>query len=102
MSTSANFALLSTIEPQKFSKESQDDHWVKAMNEELYEIEKNKTWDLVPRQNDKNIIGTKWVYINKLNEDGQIVRNKARLVCKGYAQVEGVEFEETFSLVAII
>jgi hypothetical protein len=101
-STSANFALLSMIEPQNFVQASQDDHWVKAMNEELDQIEKNKTWDLVPRPNDKNVIGTKWVYRNKLNEDGQIVRNKARLVCKGYAQVEGVDFEETFSPVARI
>jgi hypothetical protein len=81
---------------------SQDDHWIKAMNEELDQIEKNQTWDLVPRPKDKNVIGTKWVYINKLNEDGHIVRNKARLVCKGYAQVEGVDFEETFSPVARI
>jgi hypothetical protein len=101
-SSSANFALLSMSEPQNFMQASQDDHWVKAMNEELDQIEKNKTWDLVPRPNDKNVIGTKWVYRNKLNEDGQIVRNKARLVCKGYAQVEGVDFEETFSPVARI
>jgi hypothetical protein len=101
-SSSANFALLSMSEPQNFVQASQDDHWVKAMNEELDQIEKNKTWDLVPRPNNKNVIGTKWVYRNKLNEDGQIVRNKARLVCKGYAQVEGVEFEETFSPVARI
>jgi hypothetical protein len=63
------------------------------MNEELDQIEKNKTWDLVPRPIDNNVIGTKWVYKNKLNEDGQIVRNKTRLVCKGYAQVEGVDFK---------
>lgn len=42
----------------------------------------------------------KWVFRNKLNEDGTIVRNKERLVCKGYAQVEGIDFEETFALVA--
>ncbi|MDL1139919.1 reverse transcriptase domain-containing protein, partial [Yersinia pestis] len=49
---------------------------------------------------DKNVIGTKWVFRNKLNEDGQVIRNKARLVCKGYAQVEGIDFEETFAPVA--
>lgn len=45
-------------------------------------------------------MGTKWVFRNKLNEDGQVVRNKARLVCKGYAQVEGIDFEKTFAPVA--
>jgi hypothetical protein len=67
------------------------------MDEELDQIEKNDTWELVPRPKNKNVIGTKWVFINKLNEDGQVTRNKDRLVCKGYAQVEGIEFEETFS-----
>jgi hypothetical protein len=67
------------------------------MEEELTQIEKNKTWKLVPRPKDKNVIGTKWVFINKLNEDGKKVRNKERPVCKGYAQVEGIDFEETFS-----
>jgi 3-dehydroquinate dehydratase len=57
----------------------------KAMDEELDQIEKNDTWELVPRPKNKNVIGTKWVFRNKLNEDGQVTRNKARLVCKGYA-----------------
>jgi hypothetical protein len=70
------------------------------MDEELDQIEKNDTWELVPRPKNKNVIGTKWVFRNKLNEDGQVTRNKARLVCKGYAQIEGIDFEETFSLVA--
>ena len=50
------------------------------MNEEIEKIERNKTWSLVPRPTDKNVIGTKWVFRNKLNEDGKVTRNKARLV----------------------
>ena len=88
------------IEPKNFEEASEDGDWIKAMNEELDQIEKNNTWELVPRLADKNVIGTKWVFKNKMNEHGQIVRNKARLVYKGYAQIEGVDFEETFALVA--
>jgi hypothetical protein len=67
------------------------------MDEELDQIEKNDTWELVPTPKDKNVISAKWVYRNNLNEYGQVTRNKARLVCKGYAHVEGIEFEETFA-----
>eukprot|EP00253_Pinus_taeda_P026048 PITA_26048 len=72
------------------------------MNEELEKIEKNNTWELVPRPHDKNIIGTKSIFKNKLNENGEVIRNKARLVCKGYAQQESIDFEETFAPVAIL
>jgi hypothetical protein len=70
------------------------------VNEELDQIEKNDTWELFPRPKNKNVIDTKWVSKNKLNEDGQVTRNKAILVCKGYAQIEGIDFEETFSPIA--
>ena len=70
------------------------------MNEELDQIEKNETWKLVPRPKDKNVIGTKWVFRNKLNKDEQVMRNKESLVCKGYSQFERVEFDENFSLAA--
>ena len=56
------------------------------MNKELDWIEKNHTWELVLRPHDKIVIGTKWIFKNKLNENGDVIRNKARLVCKGYAQ----------------
>jgi hypothetical protein len=46
------------------------------------------------------VINTKWVFKNKLDEYGEVVRNKERLVCKGYAQVEGIDFEETFAPIA--
>jgi hypothetical protein len=70
------------------------------MDEELDQIEKIDTWELVPRPKNKNVIDTKWVFRNKLNEDGQVTRNKAILLCKGYAQIEGIDFKETFSPVA--
>ena len=91
---------LSHIEPTSIKEACKDENWVKSMNEELDQIEKNETWDLVPRPKNKNIIRTKWVFNNKMNEDGQVIRNKARLVCKGYTQVEGVDFEETFAPMA--
>ena len=84
-------------EHKNFAEANKDDDWIKSMNEELDQIEKNETWELVRRPKDKNIVGTKWVFKNKFNEDGQMIRNKARLVCKGYAQVEGIDFEETFA-----
>jgi hypothetical protein len=70
------------------------------MDEELDQIEKNDPWKLVPRLKNNYVIRTKWVFRNKLNEDGQVTMNKARLVCKGYAQVEGINFEETFAPVS--
>jgi hypothetical protein len=88
---------LSMTEPKNFEEASQEYNWIRAMNEELDQIEKNNTWELVPRPEDKNVIGSKWVFKNKNNEKGQVVRNKARLVCKGYAQVEGRDFDENFA-----
>ena len=64
------------------------------MQEELNQFERNKVWELVPRPSDKHIIGTIWVFKNKLDENGIIVRNKIRLVAQGYNQEEGIEFEE--------
>jgi hypothetical protein len=95
-----HLALLSMIEPNNFEEASKDEFWNKVMDEELDQIGKNDTWELVRRTKNKNVIGTKWVFINKLNEDGHVTRNKARLVCKGYTQFEGIKFEETFTLVA--
>lgn len=66
----------------------------------LDQIKKNETRDLVPRPKEKNVIVTKWAFKCKLNEQGQVVRNKALLVYKGYAQIVGVEFEITFAPIA--
>ena len=56
------------------------------MHEKLHQFERNKVWHLVPRPLNGSVIGIKWVYKNKINEEGKIVRNKVRLVAKGYNQ----------------
>jgi hypothetical protein len=72
---------------------------VLAMQEELNNFKRNEVWTLVPRPK-QNIVGTKWVFRNKQDEHEVVTRNKARLVAKGYAQVAGLDFEETFAPVA--
>jgi hypothetical protein len=70
------------------------------MDEEMAALDANATWELVALPKDKKIIGWKWVYKVKHNVDGFVSRYKARLVAKGYAQTYGINYEETYSLVA--
>jgi len=70
------------------------------MQEELNQFERNQVWSLTPQPKDHPIIGTKWVFRNKLDESGNVVRNKARLVAKVYNQEEGIDFDKTFVPVA--
>jgi hypothetical protein len=67
--------------------------------EELNNFKRNEVWSLVPHPK-QNVVGTKWVFRNKQDEHRVVTRNKARLVAKGYVQVAGLDFEETFALVA--
>ena len=73
-----------------------DPDWMNAMQEELVQFELNDVWELVGKMNPKrhNIIGTKWILRNKQDENGIVVRNKARLVAQGYTQVEGIDLCE--------
>ena len=90
------------MEPKKVEEALDDPDWVIAMQEELNQFERQKVWKLVPRPKNKSVIGTKWVYRNKLDENGIVTRNKARLVAKGYSQEEGIDYDETFAPVARI
>jgi hypothetical protein len=87
-------------EPDNYEEAQQNPSWQKAMEEEIFMIEKNKTWELVDRPEDKNIIGVKWIFRTKLNADSSINKFKARLVVKGYAQVYGVDYSDIFAPVA--
>jgi hypothetical protein len=94
-----HYSFVSSIESFSAEEALQDLDWVLAMQEELNNFKGNEVWSLVLRPK-QNIVGTKWVFRNKQDEHGVVTRNKARLVAKGYAQVVGLDFEETFSPVA--
>lgn len=77
-----------------------DPNWIIAIQEGLNQFKRNDVWFLMKRPKDKNVIGTKWIFKNKIDEYGTAVRNNAILVAKEYAQVEGIDFEKTFAPVA--
>ena len=85
-------AFVSCVEPHKVYEALEDLDWLNSMHEELNNFERNKVWRLVPRPTgNHNVIGTKWIFKNKQDAHGTIIRNKARLVAQGYSQVEGID-----------
>ncbi|GJT32722.1 retrovirus-related pol polyprotein from transposon TNT 1-94 [Tanacetum coccineum] len=94
------FYFISTIEPKNVNEALKDDSWIIAMQEELNQFVAYDVWELVPKPKNMTIIGTKWVYRNKLDGNGVVSRNKARLVTQGYNQQEGIDYDETYAPVA--
>ena len=93
-------AFISQIEPKNVNDALCDSNWIVCMQDELNQFTRNDVWSLVPKNDAMNVIGTKYVYRNKMDENGNIVRNKARLVAKGYNQEEGIDFDETYASIA--
>ncbi|XP_074322761.1 uncharacterized protein LOC141659731 [Apium graveolens] len=97
---SYNFCM---TEPTSFEEAIREDVWKKAMEDEFHMIEKNKTWQLVERPKNKEVVGVNWIYRIKHKSDGSWLKNKARLVAKGYSQHKGwklYKLEKTFAPVA--
>ncbi|XP_023730242.1 uncharacterized mitochondrial protein AtMg00820-like [Lactuca sativa] len=88
---------MSSVEPRTIKEALLEPDWIAAMQEELEEFQRNKVWQLTPKPHGHSIVGTRWVFKNKLDESGAVIRNKARLVAKGYIQLEGIEYDETYA-----
>ncbi|POM71775.1 LOW QUALITY PROTEIN: Integrase catalytic core protein [Phytophthora palmivora] len=76
--------------------------WKKAIASELESLTANRTWKLVPRPTHQRPIGCRWVFTLKRNEEGDVIRHKARLMAKGYSQRHGIDYEEMFAPVAYL
>ncbi|GJY26003.1 retrovirus-related pol polyprotein from transposon TNT 1-94 [Tanacetum coccineum] len=93
-------AFLTSVEPKNYKDALTQACWIEAMQEELHEFERLEVWELVPPPDKAFVITLKWIYKVKLDELGGILKNKARLVARGYRQEEGIDFEESFAPVA--
>ncbi|GJT92899.1 retrovirus-related pol polyprotein from transposon TNT 1-94 [Tanacetum coccineum] len=91
-----------TVEPKNYKEALKESCWIEAMQEEIYEFERLQVWELVPRPYYIMLINLKWIFKVKLDEVGDVLKNKARLVGKGFRQEEGIDVEESFAPVARI
>nr|GFA16393.1 Gag-Pol polyprotein [Tanacetum cinerariifolium] len=89
--------VLSKVEPKNVKTAMDEACWFRAMQKEIYEFDRLQVWELVLKTDSVIIIALKWIYKVKLDEYGDVLKNKARLVGNGYRQEEGIDFEESFS-----
>ena len=75
---------LAQFEPKRVEEALQDENWVESIHEELNQFVRNDVWELALRLENVHVIGTKWIFKSKTDEDGEIIRNKSRLVAQGY------------------
>nr|GEX93909.1 hypothetical protein [Tanacetum cinerariifolium] len=92
--------LLTSVEPKNFKQAMTKLSWIDAMQEEIHEFERLQVWELLSCPDKVFLIKLKWIYKVKTNEFGGVLKNKARLVAQGFRQEEGINFEESFALVA--
>lgn len=94
---------LSTVSEPKTKLEafrsSESKAWREAMEDEYHSLIKNDTWDVVDCPPNKKPVSTKWVFTRKLGPEGQVLRHKARFVARGFEQIQGIDFNETYASV---
>ncbi|GKB32804.1 retrovirus-related pol polyprotein from transposon TNT 1-94 [Tanacetum coccineum] len=91
---------VSTLEPKNVNEAMTDPAWIESMQEELLQFKRLDVWVLVPPPDNIKPLTLKWLFKNKHDEENTVIRNKTRLVVRGYRQEEGIDFEESFALVA--
>ncbi|GKD26911.1 retrovirus-related pol polyprotein from transposon TNT 1-94, partial [Tanacetum coccineum] len=91
---------VSTTEPKSIKEAMLDHSGIESTQDELNQFKSLDVWELVERPIDRSIITVKWLWKNKTDAENTIIRNKSRLVAKGYRQEEGIYFEESFAPVA--
>ena len=84
-------------EPSSFQETVQQLIWVDAMVQEYDSIVKNSAWEIVPRPVDKSVVGSRWIYKVKQVVDGSVEKYKARFLARGFSQIEGIDYGETFA-----
>ena len=87
-------------EPSSFEEAVEDLAWVDAMVEEYDSIVRNSAWEIVLRPEGKSVVGLRWIYKVKQAAHGSVEKYKARFVARGFSQIEGINYEETFAPVA--
>lgn len=98
---SANLSLLEAQDdPESYKdamKRDDKDEWRKAMLDEIDALKRNQVWTLVDRPKDTNIVTNRWVLRIKRKPNGEIDRYRARLVARGFSQIEGIDYHETYA-----
>jgi hypothetical protein len=89
--------LVQSSDPQSYGEAAGNPFWESSMQEEYNSLLENQTWDLVPLPSGRKLVRCRWVYRTKSVVDGHISRYKARLVSKGFQQVHGIDYDETFT-----
>jgi hypothetical protein len=87
-------------EPTTFAQAADQQVWREAMQEEYDSIMRNDVWEVVPRPEGKSVVTSRWLYKIKYVADGSIEKHKARFVPRGFSQIEGIDYDETFAPVA--
>nr|GEV29852.1 hypothetical protein [Tanacetum cinerariifolium] len=88
------------MEPKSVKEALIDPTWIESMQEELYQFIRLDVWELDPSVDGIKPLTLKWLFKNKHDEENMVIRNKTRLVVRGYHQEEGIDFEESFTLIA--